>query len=151
MSKAKRERVRVAANLPADLVKQLDREAVRLRKAGGRGTRAEALEESIRRHFLGTHGGNRQILEAHDEMRREASRFKEHAMEKLSHGNVSAAKRSFLFAAARELEALALLAQPDLDTVKSAVIEAVMLLKDGVGFKSLPDVPGGKRTEQASA
>ena len=150
MAKSKTPKTRVTVELPQNLVRQLDREAGRLKKRGGRGSRTEALAEAVRRHFLGTHGGHSTLMGAYGEIRQEAVRLKAHGIEKLGQCSVAAAKRSFLLACSKELEALSLLSNPDEATVRSAVIEAVMLLKDGVGYRSLPDVPGGRKTENVT-
>ncbi len=141
-----KEKTRVFTELPKSLIKQLDREAARLKKGGGRGSRSEALAEVVRRHFLGTYGGNTMLLSAHNEIRQDASQMKSYAEEKLRQKDIYAAKRGFLLTAAKELEALALLSDPDESTIRSSVIETLMHLKDGVGYKALPDVPGGVRT-----
>lgn len=92
----------------------------------------------------------REILEVRDPRRRvkvrdallsQSEPLKELAAAYADLGELAAADAAYLLAAAKELEALAVLRDPSEETVRDKLIDVVTLIKKGTGYKHLPDVP----------
>lgn len=92
----------------------------------------------------------REILEVRDPRRRvkvrdallsQSEPLKELAAAYADLGERAAADAAYLLAAAKELEALAVLRDPSEETVRDKLIDVIALIKKGTGYKHLPDVP----------
>jgi len=140
------ERRKVSAGVTAATARRLDGEA--RRRSRGRGeewTRADLVRLAIARLLEAElPDGEREAL--YRELLRTAGPLKLAAKGKLADGKPHLARPLYLRAAALELEALALLDDPGEDTLKSSLLEILVLLKNGTGYKHLPEVPGGRKT-----
>ena len=121
-------------------MKLVDREVARKKRSTGKASRSEFLAELVRRYFLGQHGGAAELRRAHGEIRGFAARLKAHGDDIQERGDPQEARRAFLLAAAKELEALALVAVPDEKDMIGDLMEIISLLKKGTGYRHLPEV-----------
>jgi len=75
----------------------------------------------------------------------ESMEYERGGIEAMAQGSHERAKKMFLLAAAREMEALAIAERPDESVIRSALIHTVILLKDGTEYSHLPDIPARKQ------
>ena len=145
-AKASKAAKKLTVGVPASAVRALDRRTRELRggrKAGW--SRSDLVRLAIAR-LLGKEVGRNGVEALYSELHEMAGPLKLKAGEQLALGKPHLARPLYLQAASLELEALALLDDPDEETVRSALLEILILLKDGTGYRHLPDVPGGRRT-----
>lgn len=77
----------------------------------------------------------------HNELLVEAADLRRSAHASSDHGSALAARRGFLLASIREIEALIVLGAPNEEDILASMVHLVGSLKDGTGYRSLPDVP----------
>ncbi len=151
---------RLSVTISQDSVALIDREAT-LNGYTGKTARSQAVMEIVRKNFRGKFGDPKTLRRHYDELLGEAKELKDTATElKRSHRGIEEASRNFLMAAAKELEALAMVQFISQnkeehhvieETMRSALIEIVGLIKDGTGYTHLPDVPKRKPIVNPSA
>jgi len=139
--------VKVTVDVHPSVVRALDAEAERLRKEwpDGNWSRSERIRTSLARSF-GKRISKKDRAALYEELRRKAVFMKLRGQNCLTDRKVADARDAYLQAASLELEALALLDNPDEATVLAALIGILALLKEGTGYMHLPEVPGGRRT-----
>lgn len=147
---------KVSLSLPKDLIRELDAEVSRARKSrpGTSVSRAE-LMRGILIHFIATaKEEKRSEARSYESLVKEAGHLKERGNTAMSEGGHRRARKLFLQSAAKELEALALVDDPDARKVeertRTALIEVVVLLKMATGYAYLPDVPSQPRIKAVS-
>lgn len=148
MSKARKKKSRkVTVSLPDDVVRSVDAEVERLRSEGRLpvGGRSTFIRDVL---FLGLArlgwAGQKEPesrLSAREALLRDAGILKLRGKSHQALGEPEAASSAYLAAAARELEALAVLGGASEATIKTHLIEIVYLIKLGTGYRHLPDVP----------
>jgi hypothetical protein len=89
--------------------------------------------------------------DAYEIIVRESIEYERGGAEALAQGSQERAKKMFLLAAAREIEALAVTDKPSENAIRSSLIRTVMLLKDGTEYLRLPDVPKHKQIQRVQA
>lgn len=140
---SKEDDARVTMTVDRRTAMKLDKEIaeVRLRYPGVNPTRSSVAKALVARSLLRRASTKEERAEARTAILKEASILKLQAMNKSVQGDGEYARQFHLLAAARELEALAVMKSPDDRTVLSALIEVVGELKAATGYRSLPDVP----------
>ncbi len=138
---------KVNVALPRELIKELDGEVARIRRArpGLQVSRAGTIRE-ILAHWASLDKEDRSTEpRTHEGLLREARELKEKGHAALSEGGHRRARKLFLQSAARELEALVVAEEHDprkLEAVtKTVLVQVMVLLKLATGYKHLPDVP----------
>lgn len=131
------EKVQVSVLLPKEIIRCLDQEVKKAKKP----SRAAALAEVARKFFRGKFGGKAAVRAAYDELLDEAQRLKVRGSAHMGVGDIVRGRQCFLAAASKELEALSMLNEPNEESIRTAVIEVVALVKAGTGYKHLPSVP----------
>jgi len=144
----------MSLSLPRELIRELDAEVSRARKArpGSTVSRSEIVRE-ILTHFTSAAKEERRAVKdeprTYESLVKDAFQLKEKGNVAMSEGGHRRARKMFLQSAAKELEALALV--EDLDSrkveemTKTALIEVVVLLKMATGYAHLPDIPSQPR------
>lgn len=129
------------------VVRALDAEVERLRKdrPGRKWSRSELIRFALARGF-GKRITKKDRAALYKELLRKSGVLKLRAKKHLALNELGDARAAYLQAASLELEAFVLLDDPDESTVKTALIEILVLLKEGTGYKHFPEVPGGRRT-----
>lgn len=140
---AKEVNVRITMTVDQKVALMLDREIadVRSRYPGVKPTRSSVAKALVSRSLLRRVSSKEDRAEARASILKEASVLKLQAMNKSVLGDGEYARQLHLLAAARELEALAVMKSPDDRTILTALIEMVGEVKAATGYKSLPDVP----------
>jgi hypothetical protein len=138
---------KILITLPEHLVQDLQKEIKRLSrtKDGVRYNRNAYIRDIIYLNLL----KNPYVVSKHKLTRLDARKALLHAAnstktiakESLLEGNSEVASALFLAAAAKELEALSVLRNPDESTIRSTIIEVLVCLKAGTGYNHLPEVP----------
>jgi hypothetical protein len=80
----------------------------------------------------------------------ESIEYEKGGTEAANQGSSERAQKMFLLAAAREIEALAVIDKPNENIIKSALIRIVMLLKSGTNYLHLPDIPAHQQKISSS-
>lgn len=142
---------KVTLSLPRNLIREIDAEVSRLRKArpGIPISRSGVMRE-ILAHWASLDREERSTEpRTYEGLVREATELKEKGNAALSEGGHRRARKLFLQSAVRELQALAILDDPDPRRVealtKTTLVEVVVLLKLATGYIHLPDVPSKPR------
>jgi len=142
---------KISLSLPKELIRELDAEVSRARKArpGSTVSRSEVIR-GVLAHFTSTAKEERRSeSRTYESLIKEAFQLKERGNVAMSEGGHRRARKMFLQSAAKELEALALVEEPDSRKVeemtKTALIEVVVLLKMATGYAHLPDIPSQSR------
>lgn len=138
---------KITVGVDPSVVRALDAEVKRLVKArpDREWSRSDLVRTALARHF-GRRLSKKDRDFLYQELLRRAGPVKLKAKGHLAAGEPHLARTLYLQAASLELEALVLLDMPGESTVKSALVEILVLLKEGTGYRQLPDVPGGRRT-----
>lgn len=142
---------KVSLSLPRELIKELDQEVSRARKArpGSNVSRSEVIREVLAHFTASSKEERRSESRTYESLIKEAFQLKEKGNVAMSEGGHRRARKMFLQSAAKELEALALVDDPDSRKVeemtKTALVEVVVLLKMATGYNYLPDVPSQPR------
>ena len=139
--------VKLTVEVHPTVARALDAEVKRLRKErpDGRWSRSELVRFALARGF-GKKISKKDRAAIYKELLYKSGTLKLRARANLASNKLEAARSAYLQAAALELEAFSLLDNPGEMTVKTALIEILVLLKDGTGYRHLPEVPGGRRT-----
>lgn len=146
---------KVSLSLPRELIRELDVEVSRAKKSrpGSNVSRAEIIREVLTHFVNDTKEERRSEARSYDGLIKQARQLREKGTVAMSEGGHRRARKMFLQSAARELEALALVDDPDVRRVeemtKTALIEVVVLLKMATGYTYLPDVPSQPRMKVA--
>jgi metal-responsive CopG/Arc/MetJ family transcriptional regulator len=147
---------KVSLSLSRELIKELDAEVSRARKAkpGTTFSRSELIREVLAHFTAASKEERRSETRTYESLVKEAHQLKERGNIAMSEGGHRRARKMFLQSAAKELEALALVDDPDFRKVeemtKTALIEVVVLLKMATGYNYLPDVPSQPRIKAMS-
>lgn len=136
---------KVTVEVPASVVRTLDKQLRGLRRRMSDVSRSDLIRLALRR-YVGPSLPKRDRRALYEELLRRSGVLKLNAKAHLADGRPHRARPLYLRAAALELEALVLLEDPGEDTLKSALLEILFLLKSGAGYSRLPDVPGERRT-----
>jgi metal-responsive CopG/Arc/MetJ family transcriptional regulator len=142
---------KVSLSLPRELIRELDAEVSRAKRSrpGSNVSRAEIIREVLTHFVNGTKEERKSESRSYESLMKQARQLKEKGTAAMSEGGYRRARKMFLQSAAKELEALALVDDPDQRRVeeitKTALIEVVVLLKLATGYTYLPDVPSQPR------
>lgn len=137
---------KVSMVLPKDLLKELGAEVSRIRRArpGTNVSRSEVLRQIVAQH-LETSKEERHLEErTYSTLIHEAAELKERGKTAMSEGGHRRARKMFLQSAAKELEALSLVEDPNEDTIRTTLIEVVVLIKSATGYAHLPEYPASR-------
>ena len=146
---------KVSLSLPRELIKELDAEVSRARRArpGSNVSRAEVIRAVLASFVNAAKEERRSEGRTYESLVKEAHQLKEKGNVAMSEGGHRRARKMFLQSAAKELEALSLVDDPDLrkmeQMTKTTLIEVVVLLKMATGYNYLPDVPSQPRIKAA--
>lgn len=146
-----RKKFKVSLSLPRELIRELDAEVSRTKRSrpGSNVSRAEIIREVLTHFVNGTKEERRPESRTYDSLMKQAVQLKEKGTVAMSEGGHRRARKMLLQSAAKELEALALIDDPDQRKVeemtKTTLIEVVVLLKMATGYAYLPDVPSQPR------
>ncbi len=139
---------KIALTLPRAVLKDLDAEVHRIRKAmsGHKVSRAEVVREILLSHLSGTGVEN-----SYQELLKKSSAMRAQGNAAVEEGSHRRARRLYLQGAIAEITALSILDDPKdgseasiLDyekKTKTGIIEALGLLRDATGYAHLPDIP----------
>lgn len=145
-AKSRRALKKLTTGVPSSVVRALDRQVRELRESRGtEWSRSDLIRLAIGR-LIGKEMVQEDVNALYLELHERISPLKSEALKCLDVGKPHLARSLYLRAASLELEALSLLDDPDENIVKSALLETLVLLKEGTGYRHLPEVPGGKRT-----
>jgi hypothetical protein len=135
--------VRISLTVDQRTAMKLDKEIseVRSRHPDVNPTRSSVARAILMRGLVRRASTKEERSEARASIKREAGILKLQAMNQSVMGDGEHARHLHLLAAARELEALAVMRSPDDQTVLSTLIEVVGEVKAATGYRSLPDVP----------
>lgn len=139
--------VRLTVDVHPTVVRALDAEIERLRKdrPDKKWSRSELVRFALARGF-GKRITKKDRAALYKELLRKSGVLKLSAKKHLAFNELGNARAAYLQAASLELEAFVLLDDPDESTTKTALIEILVLLKEGTGYGHFPEVPGGRRT-----
>lgn len=148
MSKKKSERITVL--VPRELSRMITKAAATARKTKDlKVSRSGLVREIITYYFDSMAQSEKDEPRSYEDLTKQSAELERGALEATTQHSHNRARKMFLLAAARELEALALLERPNEENIKTTVIRAVMLLKDGSGYNHLPDFPHTRRISSA--
>ena len=85
--------------------------------------------------------------QTHEKLVAISNKLEKNGMEASNKGDYNKARQLFLLSAAKEIEALASLSEFKESDIKSSLIRTVILLKDGTGYRILPDVPARRKKQ----
>lgn len=142
---------KVTLSLPRELIRELDGEVTRVRKARpGVPISRAGIMRTILAHWASLDREDRSTEpRTYQGLVKEAQELKEKGNAAMSEGGHRRARKLFLQSAAKELEALALVEDPDSRKVealtRTTLVEVVVLLKMATGYNHLPDIPSQPR------
>lgn len=138
---------KLTVDVHPSVVRAMDAEVERLRKdrPDRKWSRSELVRFALARGF-GKRISKKDRATIYKELLRKSGVLKLKAKGHLALNELDAARSAYLQAASLELEAFSLMDDPDESTMKTALIEILVLLKEGTGYKHFPEVPGGRRT-----
>jgi metal-responsive CopG/Arc/MetJ family transcriptional regulator len=148
MQKRKSERITVL--IPKELSRTITKALASARKARENVSvsRSDLVREILTYYFESMSQPDE--LRSYEDLAKQSIELENGAIEATTQHSHGRARKMFLLAAAREIEALALLDRPNENNIKTTVIRAVMLLKDGSGYNHLPDYPSRRVIPSAS-
>jgi len=147
---------KISLSLSRELIRELDAEVSRARKAkpGTTFSRSELIRDVLTHFTTSSKEERRTEARTYESLVKEAYQLKERGNVAMSEGGHRRARKMFLQSAAKELEALAVMDDPDSRKVeamtKTALIEVVVLLKMATGYSHLPDIPSQPRISAMS-
>lgn len=143
MTVKKKPGTKVILNLPSFILKKVDKELRRIRKQAPRSkpTRANICLSFIENSVLLISETEAEKSAAHEIFLEQSKAIRMEATEYANIGENMKASSLYLLAAAKELEALAILGTRNENIIKSTLIQAIQLIKRGTGYNHLPSVP----------
>ena len=131
--------------LSQQLLEVLDAEVARVKelRPSLRSTRTSVIRSCLRKVILEPSEARWSHPEVRDALRQEGDLMEAEADVLKGSNEESAARSLYLQAAAKELEALAVLKDPDESTILMSLFRIVFLTQKGTGYKHLPTIPGG--------
>jgi hypothetical protein len=141
MSKSNRRKIVIT--LPEYILEELDEEVRKMRKEfrDVEYNRSDLIESAICGKITQRANSVEERHRLYKFYLSEAEPLKKKTLQHKELGETAQARSSSLKAAAKELEALSILENPNEEILRSALIEIVMLIKDGTGYIRLPDIP----------
>lgn len=136
---------KITISIGKELSKQLMETLKLMRKTYGKPkmSRPEMIRE-ILVHYVTETSDEKQT---HEKLVATSNKLEKNGMEASTKGDYNKARQLFLLSAAKEIEALASLTEFKESDIKSSLIRTVILLKDGTGYQSLPDVPARNKKQ----
>lgn len=134
---------KITISINKELSKQLTNTLKLIRKTHNKPkmTRPEMVKMILIQYIAEMHSEK----QSHEKIIELSNKFEKDGMEASMQCDQNKAKKLFLLSAAKEIEALAILDDPKELDIKSALIRAIILLKDGTGYSHLPDIPARKQ------
>ena len=134
-----------------ELSKQLSRALISIRKvrANPKITRPQLIREILNCYTTQQEPTSKE--DAYEIIMKGSIEYEKGGMEALVQGSQERAKKMFLLAAAREIEALAIVDKPSENAIRSSLVRVVMLLKSGTDYLRLPDIPAHQQKQSNQA
>lgn len=138
---------RVTVKLSHQLLETVDVEVARMKglRPGLRPTRASVIRGCVRKAILEPSEARWSHPEVREALRQEADLMEAEGDVLEGSDEEVAARSLYLQAAAKELEALAVLIGPGEDVILASLLRIVFLTQKGTGYRHLPSIPGTAR------
>lgn len=134
---------KISLLLSKESLRGLNTEVNRVRKLypGTVVSRSEVVREIISQYLLSQKEDRELEARTHTSVVHEATELRENGDIAFTEGGYRRARKLFLQSAAKELEALSFIDDPDESIMRTTLIEVVVLLKKATGYTYLPDIP----------
>jgi hypothetical protein len=134
---------KVTVVLSSCSINKIDKELRKLRKEDPhkKPTRASICTPIIENGILKFSITEKEKSEACSSLLEQSKEFKKKAASHADAGENNESSSAYLMAAAKELEALAILNTNDENMIRSTIIQTIQLIKRGTGYNHLPNVP----------
>lgn len=141
-SEIPKRKFRVSFELDTDTLQEIDRLVIDAANDNvTRVSRASVCKDIIDAAINRNYENKEQQIQIHNRLLKLAVSLQERGNFFLKKNDHKTSASLFLMAAAKEIEALAILGDRDESLIKGTLIKAIQLLKKGTGYRSLPNVP----------
>jgi hypothetical protein len=131
---------KISVILPKAVLKEISLEISKIKKADPKSTisRSEIIRSALHIYMSPT---NMREVRDYTSLMKNAKELKKLAEEAIKDGSIRRAKKLYFQSASRELDAMSMVEDPDEKSIRSTLLEVVLLLKEATGYAYLPDVP----------
>jgi hypothetical protein len=139
----KAKKFKVVLEFDLETIQEIDRKVYEL-SIDGKASRASVCKAIVLYALNQGMETQEQKLGVHNRLIKEAIRLKDCANKLINKREFRQASSLFILSAAKELEALSVVPDRSEKIIRSCIIHAVQALKNGTGYKTLPDIPASK-------